>query len=519
MHAIGSDQRGSVLVLAVVAMLVLGILSFSFALLSRIEMTTGASYKAQAQAEALAEAGLERGRDQLRPAAGDPCGFTRWTDPGGSAAGGCGAGLASLLFADAALGAGRYSAVVDNDCSPLVPVAIQDPACSGAAPARDGNETAVLTAWADAGNGLGRARVRAVVALDHPWKHVCASSSQDNPPGHCNEPAGRNGRPTVAPADPNEYSGGPAAYDDLPRPQLGCSAIDVTLHHETEANCPPGQTYAYPYPPGKRLVVQGDAARGDCGTFGGVTFRGYFDCALTTPCEAPVCAPTRKACVPAGDPRLADPARYQSAASGGCGAHRGMVFVGAVMWDGHGSVGAPGDGRNLYVMDGTFSVAHDAVHGIVVVEGDGGGGDDLRHGTQAIARAEPTNATYGRPVYGYPLAYLVYDPRLPAPSANPLAPQETVADMGGGTGSEVHGIVYSGGHVRFGPIVLDGGVVAFEIQTQSADARYAYGPTYGGASPPPGFPASPGRAVILLRKSVSVCADYAVDTTGGTPCR
>ncbi len=265
MNSTRLDQRGSVLIIAVIAMLILGILSFSFALLSRVEMTTGVNYKFQAQAEALAEAGLERGRDEVRTAADQGCGFTQWTDPGNSSSyPGCGAGLAKLLFNGTGLGAGTYSAVIDNDCSPLVPVAIQDPSCSGGSPARDTNETAVLTAWGTAANGQGRARVRGVLGIDNPWKHVCSNSSQDNPPGYCNEPANRNGNPTIVPADPNEYPGGPAAYDELPRPQLGCSAIDVTLHGETVGNCPPGQNYGYPYPSGKRLVIAGDRSKANC---------------------------------------------------------------------------------------------------------------------------------------------------------------------------------------------------------------------------------------------------------------
>src|SRR5262245_13683102 len=283
-------QRGSVLIIAVIAMLVLGILSFSFALLSRLEMTTGINYKAQAQAEALAEAGLERGRDVVRTGSDETCGFTKWTDPGGSSGYGCGPGLANLLFNGVPLGGGDYSVVIDNDCSPLVPAAIQDPSCTGVSPARDTNETAVITAWATAASGQGRARVRAVVGVDTPWKHVCSNSSQDNPPGYCNEPANRNGNPSVTPADPNEYPGGPAAYDDLPRPRLGCSLIDPRVHGETVANCPPGQNYSPPYPVGKRLVVQGDTTpSGNCGTFGSIMFGGYFDCALTTPCDAPAC--------------------------------------------------------------------------------------------------------------------------------------------------------------------------------------------------------------------------------------
>jgi Tfp pilus assembly protein PilX len=520
MRAVRHDQRGSVLIIAVIAMLVLGILSYSFALLSRVEMTTGVSYKVQAQAESLAEAGLERGWDAVRSAADEGCGFTRWSDASGSNSYGCGAGLAKLLFNGVALGPGDYSAVIDNDCFPLVPVAIQDPSCTGATPNRDTNKAAVLTAWGTAGSGQGRARVRAVLGVDNPWKHVCSNSIQDNPPGYCNEPANRNGNPSIVPADPNEYPGGPAAYDDLPHPKLGCSWVDVTLHSETVGNCPPGQNYDYPYPGGKRLVVQGDTSKANCGTYNGHTFSGYFDCALTTPCEAPACSTTRKACVPAGDPRLSDAARYYSAGSpGGCGANTGMVFIGNVGWNNHGDVGATGNGRNMYVMDGTFSIQKDTFHGVIVVEGDGGGGDDLQHRNQARAFTEQTNTTYSRPVYGYPLAYLVYDPQLPAPTANPFAPQNTTADMGSASGTEIHGIVYSGGHVGFNPIIVDGGVVAFEIQTQGSSSSYTYNATFGNASPPPGFPEGTGNTVVLVRKSFLVCADYAADTAGGTACR
>lgn len=519
MTRIWHGQRGSVLIIAVIAMLILGVLSFSFALLSRIEMTTGVNYKIQAQAESLAEAGLERGRDAVRSAASEGCGFTRWTDAGGSSSYGCGAGLAKLLFNGVGLGPGDYSAVIDNDCFPLVPTAIQDPSCTGATPGRDTNQTAVLTAWGTAASGQGRGRVRAVLGVDNPWKHVCSNSIQDNPPGYCNEPANRNGNPSIVPADPNEYPGGPAAYDDLPRPQLGCSWVDVTLHGETVGNCPPGQNYSYPYP-GKRLVVQGDASKSNCGTYGGHTFSGYFDCALTTPCEAPACSTTRKACVPAADPRLSDAARYYSAGTpGGCGPNTGMVFIGNVGWNNHGDVGATGNGRNMYVMNGTFSIQKDTFHGVIVVEGDGGGSDDVQHRNQSRVFTEQANTTHGRPVYGFPLAYLIYDPELPAPTASPFAPQNTTADMGSASGTEIHGIVYSGGHVGFNPLIVDGGVVAFEIQTQGSSSSYTYNGTYGNASPPPGFPDGSGNTVVLVRKSFIVCADYAADTTGGTACR
>jgi hypothetical protein len=122
------------------------------------------------------------------------------------------------------------------------------------------------------------------------------------------------------------------------------------------------------------------------------------------------------------------------------------------------------------------------------------------------------------------LAYLIFDPvdavnLAPQPTANPLNPQGTCADMGGAAGTEINGIVYSGGHVEFNPVVINGGVVAFEIQTQSTSAAYGYNPTYGNASPPAGFPDGTGKTVVLVRKSFIVCADYAADSSGGTACR
>jgi hypothetical protein len=514
-----NNQQGSVLIIAVIAMLILGILSFSFALLSRIEMTTGVNYKLQAQSEALAEAGLERGRDAVRTAASEACGFTKWTDPSGSSSHGCGPGLAKLLFNGVGLVAGSYSAVIDNDCSPLVVTGIQDPSCTGASPARDTNETAIVTAWATTVNGQGRARVRGVLGIDNPWKHVCSNSSQDNPPGYCNEPANRNGNPSIVPADPNEFPGGPAAYDDLPRPQLGCSAIDVQVHGEITANCPPGQNYTYPYPTGKRLVVAGDRSQANCDG-GGMQYQGYFDCALSTPCPAAICGnPSgRAACVKAGDTRI-NGTTYRSNATG-CGANTGMVFTSALDWPAN--YGSAGNGILVYVMrPGDFTIQSRDLHGAVVIEGNGssgcGGSRDLWHKNGSRIWTA-TN------VYGYPLAYLVFDPveavaDAPEPTANPLNPQETCADMGSASGTEIHGIVYSGGNVEFNPIILDGGVVAFQIQTQSSSSSYAYNGTYGNVTPPPGFPDGSGNTVILVRKSFIVCANYAADTTGGSPCQ
>jgi hypothetical protein len=190
-----------------------------------------------------------------------------------------------------------------------------------------------------------------------------------------------------------------------------------------------------------------------------------------------------------------------------------------VTWNNIGAVGAAGNGRNMYVMNTTFSTQQSDFHGVIVVEGDGGGGDDLQHRNQSRIWTEQTNTTHGRPVYGYPLAYLVYDPELPAPTANPLVQQDTFADMGSAAGTEVHGIVYSGGNVEFNPVILDGGVVAFQIQTQGTSSAYSYNPAYGNVTPPPGFPEGSGNTVLMVRKSFIVCVNYAADTGGGTPCQ
>jgi hypothetical protein len=412
------------------------------------------------------------------------------------------------------------SVVIDNDCSPLVPAAIQDPGCPGQ---RDTNETAVLTGWATAANGLGRARVRAIVAIDTAWKHVCSSSSQDNFPGYCNEPANRNGNPTIIQADPNEYPGGPGAYDVLPTPTLGCSEIDPSLH-ANHACIPSG-----------RKVVTGGGTLQNCNG-GGHTYRGYFDCALTTPGQAYGGGP---ACVKNGDSRAStDPSNYKEVPMPGSSCPSGatgMVFSGDKPFGNVGS--SETDGRNAYVMragnTGQVTVQGATFYGTVVVEGNGPGNctgpnRDMMlqdNGTMITTTTNSThrvNGTSGPPrtVYGYPLTLLIYDPQqLPPTAASPYAPQQTCADIGSGSGTEIHGLIYSGGHVEFKPVDVRGGIVAFDIQTQGSSSTYRYDDEYGKDAPPPGFSDDSGNTVVLVRKSFIVCADYAADTGGGTACR
>lgn len=535
MGATMHDQRGSILIITVIAMLILGVLGVSFALLSNLEVTIGLNYKAQAQAESVAEAGLQRIRDEVRTAAGEGCGFTRWTDSTDYA--GCGTHVsgAPQILGAVALGGGSYTAVINNDCSPLVPTGMQDANCLTGSPQRDGNETAIMTAWATAANGQGRARVRAIVGIDNPWKHVCSNSSQDNPPGYCNEPANRNGNPTVSPADPNEYPGGPAAYDDLPRPQLGCSEIDPTLHGATAAACASLPSYGnngYPYPnplPAgvTRLVITGDRSKGNCDG-GGVQYQGYFDCALSTPCPAAICGAsgsvlTRKGCLKPGaiDSRRTDTDQYVEAP---CGAHTGMVFTSAnVDWPASIAAGPGSSATNgilAYVMrPRDWVIQSQTFYGTVVVEGNGSSGCG---GSRDVWHKNGSNVTTAENTYGYPLAYLVFDPvsaiaDAPRPRSNPFDPQTTCMDMGSASGTQIHGLIYSGGHVEFNPIVVDGGVIAFSIQTQGSTSTYTYNDTYGTAAPPPGFPVGSGNTVILVRKSFVVCGNYAADSS--TPCQ
>jgi hypothetical protein len=540
-------EEGSAVLLAVLAMLVLAVLSLSAALLADVESQTSVSHTQQAQAEALAEAGLDRARDAIRgaPAAGH---FTSWFN---------GAEAAHVLFSGVELGGGSYSARIDNDCPsaiPGFPSAISEPShqpgdrpCDGAS---DHNGVAVLTAWATSGGG--RARVRAVVAIDSPWKHVCANARPDHT-GYCNEPGNRNGDPTVSPADPNDPNG-PAAYDDLPRPILGCSRIAPGIHRGPHAlptqlsGClaHPGM-YPHPYPVGvgasPRLVVMGeDAAAGGRTCYQdpvtpGLRYFGYFDCALQTHCD-PATMPCgswgdRKGCVVAGDSRLAtSPSRYVAydPVLGRCGSG-GANETGLVCLPGQGcshfdqDVGSPQRQLTMYVFRQNWSQASNRrFYGTIVAEGTTAGG------TAFAAGGGPGGALWAGPSqsppspgwafsgqYGYPLVALVYNPELAAPTVTPsYAPQGHLADFGGGN-PRIHGLIYSGGHVRLDPLDLDGGVVAFEIQSQGG-ASLAYDAGYGDHTPPPGFPHEAGRRVVLFRKSVVACTNYSDDGPAPTAC-
>ncbi|HEV8310590.1 MAG TPA: pilus assembly PilX N-terminal domain-containing protein [Methylomirabilota bacterium] len=614
MGAVVRNEQGSVLIMAVIAMLIMGVLSVSFALLADVETRIGVNYKQQGQAEALAEAGLEVARDTIRDAATVAGGFTRWMD---------GTLASHGLATNVGLGAGAYSAWIDNDCSPLVPTAIQQAGCPTDT---DDNEAAVITATATAGTA--KAIVRAVVGVDNPWKHVCSNAKPDNN-GYCNEPGNRNGNPSITPADPNDPNG-PAAYNDLPRPTLGCSRIDPTMHGTTAVTCPPGYITSYTAgtytaPAGgtaTHMVLMGEDANvvGTAkycynsevpGPVGPGKYWGYFDCALQTPCDPAVdTCPNgpKKGCVMANDPRPALlPAWYETVGVNGCSINAtGMVFN----WYGTAGRAAGGgvneksptfdgqygtcavavsgatrdcaptgvvdntNGRNYYILNrlndgsdqGRASIQKTGgtpappapnagqdftfVYGTMVVEGDGGtvpasldncpsSNNDLELGNKGVMTAALRNTTeQGRLnpfgvltavqkevyVYGYPTVIVIFDPREifaapPRPTVSPYNPQFVCANMAS-SNSFVNGMVYSGGHVQFNPILINGTLVAFEIQTQgSTGSGVGYNNRFGNATPPPGFPFGAGNQVVIIRKSFIVCSNYQDQSGGRTACQ
>jgi Tfp pilus assembly protein PilX len=529
------SEGGSALILAVMAMLILGVLGVSFALLADIESRVGVSYKQQAQAEALAEGALERARDAVRTAPTAPDGFTNWLN---------GTTANHMLFAGQGAGSGQYWARIDNDCAPAVVVAIQEsPACTNVL---DTNEVAVITAWAVAGSG--RSRLRAIVGVDNPWKHVCSDALPDNN-GLCNDPGNRNGNPSVSPADPGDPNG-PRGYPGLPMPMLGCSRIDTQVHRGAVplatqtlgcANFP--QMYTSPYPVAynvpPRFVVMGEdpaviAGAKKCNIDPGnaaTYYFGYFDCALSTSCDPAlghVClnGALRKACVRAADTRVIvghpnyDPAHYVAAP---CGADTGMVFIGDTTFNT--TVGSQTKQFDTYIHNGNWSQGNNRqFYGTLVVETNGAGGVQFAVGNGAAtelwagANATPPPAGWAAPMtYGFPIVALVYDPAAPPPTIQPTyLPQTYVADFGSNN-TQIHGMIYSGGHVQFNPLSLDGTVVAFEIQTQGS-ASYNYNRWYGNNTPPAGFPLGSGNEVVIIRKSFVVCTNFNDDTGGPTLC-
>jgi hypothetical protein len=461
-----------------------------------------------------------------------------------------------MLFTNVALTGGTYSARIDNDCAAVntVPVVIQEPGHPG--PCNndtDYNQVAVITAWAQA--GAGRARVRAIIGVDNPWKHVCSDAKPDNN-GYCNDPLNMLGSPTVSPADPNDPNG-PAAYNSLPLPILGCSRIDPTLHNNTLAWCiangnplapglfiqPANATYPAfpPVPPaGPRLVIAGEdpavtATAQTCNPDPlnpAIKYFGYFDCALSTPCDAlhGCPPPVTKGCVKPTDSRAVGNPSYDAPTIVG-----GVVTVGCqtkgatgIVYTGNTTIqnmGLPAVPVTIYVMGDATGASPEVTavtagtlpsgtttYGTLVVEGNLNAFNKI-----TLYSGGPPNTV--AQAYGYPLAGLTYDPQQPYPTITPTYVPQNITASYGSANSQINGMVYSGGYLTFHPMTLNGGAMAFNIILQAASATYSYNYQFGDATPPPGFQTSlGGNPVAVIRKSFLVCSKYNDDTAGPTVC-
>ena len=265
MNSTRLDQRGSVLIIAVIAMLILGILSFSFALLSRVEMTTGVNYKFQAQAEALAEAGLERGRDEVRTAADERMRVHAvdrprqlvllrvWRRAGQAALQRGRLGRRELL------GGHRQRLQpprARGDPGPELQRGVARPRHE-----RDGGPHGLGDGGERPGTGPGAGGPRDRQPLE--------ARLLELEPGQSARLLQRAGEPERKPerSCPRTRTSTRAARPrttTCPGPSSGARRSTPTLHGETTGNCPPGQNYGYPYPGGKRLVVAGDRSKANC---------------------------------------------------------------------------------------------------------------------------------------------------------------------------------------------------------------------------------------------------------------
>jgi hypothetical protein len=318
--------------------------------------------------------------------------------------------------------------------------------------------------------------------------------------------------------------------------------------------------YPHPYPVAfnapPRFVLMGqdpavDATAKKCNTDPGNpanSYFGYFDCALTTFCDPnpPLNMPCgswglRKACVKAVDTRVTpaspqfDPAHYvpYNAGLGQCGTgadnETGMVCMD---WAGgcnnfNADVGSPARQFTMYIFRRSWSQGNNRqMYGTVAVEGPpnpggaivfqvgGGGASKLWTGPNTCPAQPPWVPSHQ---YGFPLVSVIYNPELPTPTVTPTyAPQHHYADFGSAN-TEIHGMIFSGGHVQFNPLAVDGTIVAFEIQTQGS-ANYVYNSCYGVSTPPPGFPYGAGNQVVIIRKSFVVCANWRDDSPGASAC-
>jgi hypothetical protein len=240
-------------------------------------------------------------------------------------------------------------------------------------------------------------------------------------------------------------------------------------------------------------------------------------------------------------PAFYSPSLYAAAP---CGGNTGMVLRGSVGLPVKNSVNiilTPATSGVIYVMhDPTASMAIDGsgravatigpqdtyMNGTIVVEGDvvsKNKADLCVNGpapSPLPANSCPTPQTgySSYKGYGYPLALLSYDPKLPYPTVSPQTPQPITVNFGSNN-TMVNGSVYAGGLLSFNPVNVNGTSIAFNIDLQSSTSTYTYIPQYGTDAPPAGFLPSGTNPVVILPKSFIVCNNYNDDSGGATSCQ
>jgi hypothetical protein len=547
-------EQGSALIASILALLLLSVFALSVAVLADLESRLGLNQKASLQALALAEAGLEHGRNMLRDAATTvPPTFNAYIADATTRR--LGVPSTGIPF-----GAGHYWVRVDNDCAApagfsgtpaFVPAVVEDDidspptACSETL---DRNETVVLTAWSEVRDGadrvIGRARLRGHYTIGNPWKHSC----YDQDGGMCIDDAvgGCNNNPCIDPSDPRHPNG--PAVGDLPIPSdlrcglqsLGGQIPDSDVPTDVQARMT-GTAPCFIYPYYAWAVKQPALNRVWCES---ITASGYGgnstdECDGATPgtlawdASNPTCTTTSQKCHgmvffgPGNTTTtLATGADITVGGTGGVQA--------GCMGTRSGSADCPGSNTSVvvYVM-GKITITNNVeINGTVVLHGNrvAGGGSNKDFGltgTNRVATHPCTTPGVGTPLAGtaspycgYPLAILAYNPNYSAPDLAPTTAlgQSIQLDLSNST-TLISGLVYTGGTADFNPLTVDGGLIGWDVNITNTSSRITYNPIFGNAAPPPAFTTPTDGAGVLLFPATWVhCTYYVNDWTVSSPC-
>lgn len=448
-HGVRGEQ-GTILVVTVVAMLILGILAISFAALGDLEVRIGMNDVWDKQAAFVAEGGIAAARNQIENPSAPPyytpfLGHVYSCTTSSCTCTGAGCGTARL----ATVSTGEFSVRIDNDPDEL----------AGPSPTVDSNQKVVLTALGitrgATGNVMGRSRIRAWITNDDPWDHVCASGDGVL----CTDPP-NNPNADVEPPDPNDPNG-PRTYPQIPVPnQIRCTAVPGG---DPAAFVAPGDDrYPVPNPPLNHAPAPAPAPRGPCVMYP------YYLTALTTACTN--CNPATSAYHPTNCPT-------------------GDVCLGMVRFDldldirngssQPGRLGVTGNTLNgtLYVTGRVRAQSQvDIINGTIIVHGDavGATGDLDLAGPHTITTQGPACANCA-----YPLAILAYNPNEPNP------PGQTIFLNISNNNVIINGVVYSGDRVDFGPNTVNGSVLGYQVNANNAATEFSY--VAYDPLPPPGF--------------------------------